>query len=127
MFRRELRCLNPPLPSDSTHSCSVAGVLTYGIPPEDVAVAVSALERAIHDYATGKAKRAAAIREFDEKLEVAMGYMRRFDALVENILSNNSAVMAQWTVARSINRVAARRRSSKPPDTIEPASPARTA
>jgi hypothetical protein len=85
--------------------------IVYGISPEDVAVAVRALERAIRDYSDRKAKRAAAIREFDAKLEVAMGYMRRFEALVENILSNNTSVMAQWTVARTINRVAVRRRT----------------
>jgi hypothetical protein len=85
------------------------------------------LERAIRDYTTAKAKRSAAIREFDEKLEVAIGYMRRFEALVENILSPNPAAMAQWTVARSINPVATRTRIAKTPDAIDPVSPARAA
>lgn len=97
--------------------------LVYGLSPEDVAVAVRALERAIRECSAGKAKRAAAIREFDEKLEVAMGYMRRFEALVENFLANNSAVMAEWTVARSINRITVRKRHGKevaPADTAAP-------
>jgi hypothetical protein len=97
--------------------------LGYGISPEDVAVAVGALERAIRDYSAAKAKRAAAIREFEEKLEVAMGYMRRFEALVENILAKNSSVMAEWRVARTIGRVPVRKRAGKPAAPANPPAP----
>jgi len=57
--------------------------------------AVRELERAIRNSSAGKAKRAAAIREFDEKVEVAMEDMRRFEALVENLLAKNRSVMAE--------------------------------
>jgi hypothetical protein len=81
------------------------------------------LEQALRDYSDGKAKRAAAVRELDEKLEVAMGYMRRFEALVGNYLADNSAVMAKWTVARSINRITTRKRSGKTTDVATPEQP----
>lgn len=101
--------------------------LTYGISPEDVATAVTTLERSILDYSAGKAKQAAAIREFNEKLESALGIMRRFEALVENFLSGNSAAMAAWTVARTVNRVMPRKRAQKPANVIEPTPPVKAA
>jgi hypothetical protein len=97
--------------------------VVYGISPNDVTAAVRALEQALRDYSDGKAKRAAAVRELDEKLEVAMGYMRRFEALVGNYLADNSAVMAKWTVARSINRITTRKRSGKTTDVATPEQP----
>ena len=96
--------------------------LDYGISPEEVTAAAAALERAIRDYTAGKAKRTAAIRDFDEKLEVATGHMRRFEALVENLLANNSAVMAEWRVARTISPVTHRKRTGKTPDATEKAA-----
>jgi hypothetical protein len=94
--------------------------IKHGLSPDDVTAAVEALERAILAYTGGKAKRSAAIQEFDKKLEAAMGYMHRFEALVANTLADNSSAMAEWTVARSINRVAVRKRNVKPPAPPEP-------
>jgi len=90
--------------------------IKHGFSPDEVSAAVEALERAILDYTGGKAKRSAAIREFDKNLEAAMGYMRRFEALVANSLADNPAAMAEWTVARRINRIAVRRREIKSPE-----------
>jgi hypothetical protein len=96
--------------------------IRHGLSPDEVIAIVDALERAILGYTGGKAKRSASIREFDKKLEVAMGYMRRFEALVANTLADNPSAMAEWTVARSINRVAVRKRNVKPPAPAEPVS-----
>ncbi len=79
------------------------------------------MEGTLLDYFAAKAKRSAAIRKFEEELEAAMGIMRRFEALVANVLGDNAATMAEWTVARSVTRVAARKRSRKPQDATEPA------
>jgi hypothetical protein len=92
----------------------------YGLSPEQVTEAATALEGTLLDYFAAKAKRSAAIREFEEELKVAMGIMRRFEALVANVLGDNASAMAEWTVARSITRVAARRRSRKLEEVTQP-------
>jgi hypothetical protein len=97
--------------------------IKHGLSPDEVTAAVDALDRAILDYTGWKAKRSAAIREFDEKLETAMGYMRRFEALVANTQADNPAVNAEWTVARTIPRVAVRKRQAKPPEPVVPVAP----
>ena len=89
--------------------------LVYGISPEDVADAVQVLESAIRDHSAAKAKRSASIQKFDEKLEAAMALMRRFEALVENILANNTSVMTEWKAARTIGRVTTRKRAADMP------------
>jgi len=95
--------------------------IVYGLSPDQVTAAATALERTLLNYVAAKAKRSAAIREFEEKLEVAMTYMRRFEALVANTLADNPATMAEWTVARKINRSRIRKRiAGLPPNVAEP-------
>jgi cob(I)alamin adenosyltransferase len=89
--------------------------LKYGISAVNVTDAVGTLEQAVREYSTGTAKHATAVREFNEKLDVAMGILRRFEALVENILGSDSSVIAAWTVARTVSRVSPRRRPAKTP------------
>lgn len=99
----------------------------YGFSPDAVAAAVKALERAVRGYAAAKSRRTAAIREFEEKLAVAMGDMRRFEAIVTNTLAGNPAAIAEWTVARSIHRVGVRKPNNKTPDTSDPAAQTKAA
>ena len=95
--------------------------LKYGISAAKVTDAVEALERAVREYSTGRANHAATVREFNEKLELAMGIMRRFEALVENMLVGDSRVIAAWTVARTVAHVPPRSRRVKTPEVaVEP-------
>jgi hypothetical protein len=86
-----------------------------GAPAEEVTPAVQALERAVLDFGTAKAKRSAAIQGFSEKMDVAMGYLRRLEALVAITLAGNTAAMTEWTAARSITWVTPRKRAVDPP------------
>ena len=97
--------------------------LVYGISPENVVNAVQVLESAIRDHSAAKAKRSAAIRTFDEKVEAAMGLMRRFEALVVNILAKDTSVMTEWKAARTIGRVTTRKRAVKAEEPPTPAVP----
>ena len=56
-------------------------------------------QEAMREFSAEKAKQAQAILDFGSKLEAAIGYMRRFEAMVENYLAKNSAVMAEWRPA----------------------------
>jgi hypothetical protein len=87
----------------------------YGLSPDQVTAAATALEHSLLEYSAGKAKRSAAVRELEEKLEVAMGTMRRFETLVANTLEDNHAAMTEWTAARSVGKVPARKRVVEPP------------
>jgi hypothetical protein len=86
-----------------------------GPPAEEVIPAVQALDRAVLAFGTAKAKRSAAIQAFSEKMDVAMGYLRRLEALVAITLDGNTAAMTEWTAARSISRVTSRKRAVDPP------------
>ena len=87
----------------------------YGFSPDDVAAAVKPLELAVLAYAAAKTKRSAAIRVFHEKLDVARECLRRFEAIVANTLVHNPAAMTEWTMARTISKVPARKRAVDPP------------
>ena len=87
----------------------------YGLSPEKVTAATTALERSLLDYSAGKARRSAAIQEFEEKLEAAMGTMRRFEALIANTLGDNHGVMTEWGAARTVGKVVVRKRVVEPP------------
>jgi hypothetical protein len=97
--------------------------IVYGLSPDQATEAATVLEGALLDDFAAKAKRSAAIPDVDEKPEAALGYMRRFEALVANTLTYDTATMAEWTVARNVNRVAVLRGNRKPPDLTEPAAP----
>jgi hypothetical protein len=90
----------------------------HGLPPDELTSATAALERAILDYTAGKAMRSASIREFDKTVEDAMVQLQRFEVLVATNLANNPGAMASWTVARSINRMAVRKRAPNPADPV---------
>jgi chromosome segregation ATPase len=98
--------------------------IKYGISASSVTEAVETLERAIREYTSGTTKHAATVQVFNEKLELSMGILRRFEALVENILGSDSSVIAAWTVARTVSRVTPRRRPAKTPAIGIEATPA---
>jgi hypothetical protein len=81
---------------------------------EDVTPAVQALERAVLAYGSARAGRSAAIQEFGEKLEVAMGHLRRLEAVAAITLAGNTKAMAEWTLARTVNRTPRRRIVEEP-------------
>ena len=83
---------------------------------EEVTPAVQALERAVLAYGTAKAKRSAAIQAFGERMEIAMGHLRRLEALVAITLAGNTSAMAEWTAARSIGRTPTRRKATAEPE-----------
>lgn len=89
--------------------------IKHGLPLEETAAAVEALERAILDYTAGKAMRASAIREFGKTMGEAMSYVKRLDVLVATTLLDNPTAVASWTVARSVNRSAGRKPAVTPP------------
>jgi len=91
-----------------------AQFVAYGFTPGDVTAAVKPLEIAVLAYAAARAKRSAAIREFNLKMEAAIECLRRLDALVVNTLADNSAAMAEWTMARSVSRATPRKRNVAP-------------
>jgi hypothetical protein len=95
----------------------------HGLLPDELTVLAEALEHAILDYTAGMARRAAAIREFDKTLEDSMVQLQRFEVLVATFLADNPGAMASWTVARTINQMAVRKRIAKPPD-VNPVAPA---
>jgi hypothetical protein len=88
---------------------------TSGESTEDVTPAVQALERAVLDYGTAKAKRTAAIQAFSEKMDVAMGLLRRLEALVAITLAGNTQAMTEWSAARTVGRITARKRVVEEP------------
>jgi len=87
----------------------------YGLSPEQVTAAATALEHSALVNSAGKAKRSAAIRAFEEKMDAAMGYVRQLDALVVNTFADGSAPKAEWTMARTVGKVPARKRVVDPP------------
>jgi len=89
--------------------------IAYGFSPDDVTSAVKLLDVAVLAYSTARAKRSAAILEFNEKLDAAMECTRRFEAIVANTLQEGSAVMAQWANLRSVSKVPLRKRAEEPP------------
>ena len=89
--------------------------IAYGFSPEEVTNAVKPLEVAVLALSAARAKRSAAIREFDEKLNAAMDCTRRFDAIVGNTFDENSAVMAQWTNVRTVSKIPPRKKAEEPP------------
>jgi hypothetical protein len=89
--------------------------IAYGFSPEDVTNAVKPLEAAVLAYSAARAKRSAAIREFDEKLDTAMECTRRFEAIVVNTFDPNGAAMAQWTNVRTVSKVPPRKRAEAAP------------
>jgi hypothetical protein len=90
--------------------------IKHGLPPDDMAAAVEALERAILDYTVGMTQRTSAIREFGKTMAEAMAYVKRLDVLVDTTLSDNPAVLASWAVVRSVSRPARR----KPAQVVTP-------
>ena len=92
---------------------------TSGQSTEDVTPAVQALERAVLDYGTAKAKRSAAIQAFSEKMDVAMGLLRRLEALVAITLAGNTQAMTEWSAARTVGKITARKRVVETP-VVEP-------
>jgi hypothetical protein len=97
--------------------------IKHGLPPDDMAAAVEALERAILDYTMGITQRASAIREFGKTMEEAMVYVKRLDVLVATTLADNPTVLASWTVVRSVSRPASRKPKPAPPDPAPAVTP----
>jgi hypothetical protein len=89
--------------------------IKHGLPPDDMAAAVEALERAILDYTVGMTQRASAIREFGKTMTEAMAYVKRLDVLVDTTLSDNPTVLASWAVVRSVSRPTGRKPKAAPP------------
>jgi hypothetical protein len=89
----------------------------------ELTAVVEALECANFDYSSGKAERASAIQEFGSAMKKAMGYIQRLDAIVEMTLSDNPTAIASWTAARTVARVAVRKRDVRPPVPITPPAP----
>jgi hypothetical protein len=94
----------------------------HGLLPDELTVFAEALEHAILDYTAGMAMRAASIREFGKTLEDSMVQLQRFEVLVATFLADNPGAMASWTVARTINQIAVRKRVTKPPG-VNPVAP----
>ncbi len=88
----------------------------HALPLKELTAEVEALERATAEYSSAKARRAASIREFAAVEAQAMGYLMRLEAIVEITLADNPTAIASWTVARTIPRLAVRKREVKPPD-----------
>jgi chorismate mutase len=88
----------------------------HALPLNELTAAVDALERANLDYSSGRARRAAAIQEFRSTTTEAMGYLQRLEAIVEMTLADNPTAIVAWTVARTVARVAVRKREAKPAD-----------
>jgi hypothetical protein len=95
----------------------------HALPLDELAAAVEVLERANFEYTTAKANRASAIRKFGSTTMEAMGYLQRLDAIMEMTLSDDPTAIASWTVARTVPRVAARKRKVRPPDPVTPLAP----
>jgi len=95
----------------------------HSLPLDELSAAVEALERANFDYSSGKAVRASAIQEFDSTTAEATGYLQRLDAIVEITLAGNPTAIASWSVARTVNRSAVRKREVQPPAPVTPQSP----
>ena len=98
--------------------------IKHGLPPEEMAVAVEALERAILDCTAGRIQRASAIREFGKTMVEAMAYVKRLDVLVDTTLADNPTALASWAVVRSVNRPAGRKAAPTPPDPTPAVTPA---
>jgi hypothetical protein len=94
----------------------------HALPLTELTAAVEALERANFDYSSGKAGRASAIQEFGSTLKEAMGYLQRLDAIVEMTLSDNPTAIASWTVARTVTRIAVRKREVRHPVPVTPSA-----
>jgi len=90
--------------------------IAYGFTPENVTAAVKPLEVAVLAYASARAKRSAAIREYKQKMDVAMECLRRFEVLVANTLADNSAAMTEWSMARTVSRFTPRKRAAAEPE-----------
>jgi hypothetical protein len=97
--------------------------IKHGLPPDEMAAAVEALEHAILDCTAGKIGRASAIREFGNSMVEAMAYVKRLDVLVDTTLADNPAALASWAVVRAVNRSARRKPAATPPDPTPAVTP----
>jgi len=88
----------------------------HALPLKELTAGVEELERANADWSTAKARRVASVREFAAVEAQAMGYVMRLEAIVEITLADNPSAIASWTVARTVQRAAVRKREVKPPD-----------
>ncbi len=96
----------------------------HGIPFHDVHAEVETFEKAILDYSTAKAARAAAITASDTAVSAAMATLPLFDTLVESCFKDNSGILASYGIARSIHRLKAHRtKAETPPAPPAPPSP----
>jgi hypothetical protein len=77
----------------------------HGLPPEKLKTSIQSLEESLLDRANGLSTRSGAIREFNKLLDEALNLVARFDAIINNTLTDDELVMAAWKVARQIDRL----------------------
>ena len=85
---------------------------------ENLQKAVADLERAIEEQVSSKTKQTAATTALEEDFARCQALVMRVDAVVENTLGNDVAVMAEWKLRRCIPR-----RSSQPDAEPQPSEP----
>lgn len=94
---------------------------------ENLQKAVADLERAIEERVSNKTKQTGATTALEEDFERCQALLTRVDAVVENMLGNDAAVMAEWRSRRRIPRRSsqptAETQPSEPPASVPPATP----
>ncbi len=93
----------------------------HGLPLKGVTAAVEDMKRVVLDHTAAKETRSAALREWRKTMNETIGVLRRFDALVSNVLAGNPGATASYQVARAIPP--ARTRKSTPARPVVPPSP----
>jgi len=81
----------------------------HGLPIEEIETAVHNLENAVLEYSNAKAEHSTAIQEWNAALTDALGKLRRFGLLVENVLKDNPIALSEYTMARTIPKPASRK------------------
>jgi hypothetical protein len=96
----------------------------HGLPQftDTMNAAVASLEEAVLGHARSKLMRSRAVRDFDETMKEALGYVHSLDTIVANTLSDDPNATASWTATRSVIQTGGRRGTRKPPG--PPPSPA---
>jgi hypothetical protein len=96
----------------------------HGLPQftDTMNAAVASLEEAVLGHARSKLMRSRAVRDFDETMKEALGYVHSLDTIVANTLSDDPNATASWTATRSVIQTGGRRGTRKPP--CPPPSPA---
>jgi hypothetical protein len=85
---------------------------------ENLQNAIADLERAIEQQVSSKTSQTSATTALEEDFAKCQALLKRVDAVVENTLGNDAAVMAEWRSRRRIPR-----RSSQPAAETQPSEP----